>query len=354
MQLLKSRHKQNRFQSRFQSRFRSMRRGYYAFWVMLLFLFLSFFAEFFINNRALLVKYEGHYYFPTYGAIIPGKVFGMNYDYEADYRELKSKFLEKKSDNYVILPPIPFNPIENDFREGVFPPEPPSLTSKHYLGTDSSGRDILARLMYGFRISIAFSLLLMLCNYFIGISVGSMMGYFGGRCDMLLQRIIEIWSNLPFLYVVIIISSLIRPTFLILAGVMMFFGWMGMTWQIRTAVYKEKCREYALAAKAIGASDLRIIFFHILPNTASLMITFIPFSISHGIVALSMLDYLGFGLPPPTPSWGELLWQGTRNLHASWISISVVGAMVLVLTMITFIGEGLREALDPKKYTFFE
>lgn len=336
------------------NRFRSVKRGYYSFWIFVLLLILSLFAEIFINNRALLVKFEGHYYVPIYGAMIPGKIFGLNYDYETNYRELKTKFMEEKSQNVVILPLVPFSATENDFREGVFPPEPPSLASKHYLGTDSSGRDILARLVYGFRISIAFSLLLLVCNYIVGISIGSMMGYFGGRIDMVFQRIIEIWSNLPFLYIIIIISSLIRPTFIILAGIMAFFGWMGMTWQMRTAVYKEKKREYTLAAKTIGASNLRIIFTHILPNTMSLIITFIPFSISSGIIAISMLDYLGFGLPPPTPSWGELLWQGTRNLHASWIAISVVTAMVLVLTMVTFIGESVREALDPKKYSYYE
>ena len=180
------------------------------------------------------------------------------------------------------------------------------------------------------------------------------MGYFGGWFDILLQRIIEIWSTVPFLYVVIIISSIVVPNFWWLISIMVIFGWMGMTWTIRTVTYKEKSRDYVLAARALGASDLRIIFRHILPNTVSIMVTYIPFSISGGIVALTSLDYLGFGLPPPTPSWGELLQQAWANFSAWWLGFSVITAMVVTLVAVTFVGEAVREAFDPKMHTVYE
>jgi microcin C transport system permease protein len=180
------------------------------------------------------------------------------------------------------------------------------------------------------------------------------MGYFGGRFDLFFQRIIEIWSNVPFLYIIIIVASIMVPNFFTLMFIMLFFGWMQMTWYMRTATYKQKSREYVQAAKAMGASDVYIIFKHIIPNTISIIVTFMPFSISSGVVVLTSLDYLGFGLPAPTPSWGELLRQGTSNLDASWIVLSVVLSMIVLLTMVTFVGEAVREAFDPRKHTVYE
>jgi microcin C transport system permease protein len=176
----------------------------------------------------------------------------------------------------------------------------------------------------------------------------------GGKFDLFFQRIIEIWSNIPFLYVIMIIASIVVPGFWTLIGVMILFGWMSMTWYMRTATYKENSRDYVMAAKAIGATNSSIIFRHIMPNTISIMVTFIPFSIASGITALTALDYLGFGLPPPTPSWGELLRQGTDNLDAPWIIASVVTGMTLILVIVTYIGEAIREAFDPKKFTTYE
>ena len=180
------------------------------------------------------------------------------------------------------------------------------------------------------------------------------MGYWGGKFDLIFQRIIEIWSNVPFLYMIIIISSIMVPNFLMLIVIMAFFGWIGITWTMRTVTYKEKAREYTLAAKALGASDFRIIFKHILPNTIAIIVTFAPFAVSGGIVALTSLDYLGFGLPPPTPSWGELLQQGWANLDAWWIGGSVILAMIITLMAVTFVGEAIREAFDPKMHTTYE
>lgn len=336
------------------NRFRSIKRGYYSFILLAVMIFLSLFAELLIHKRALIVFYNGEFYFPTYGQMIPGRTFGLDYDYETNYRRLKQLFAKKKQNNWVIMPPVPYDPYENDLRDEDYPPFRPSLKDRHYLGTDNVGRDIVARLVYGFRIAIFFSLLLLAVNYTIGVTIGCCMGYFGGRFDLIFQRIIEIWWNIPFLYVIIIISSIIVPSFFILILIMAFFGWMGITWTIRTVTYREKAREYVLAAKALGASGPRIIFKHIIPNTISIIVTFAPFAVSGGIVSLTSLDYLGFGLPPPTPSWGEMLQQGWTNMQAWWIAGSVISAMVVTLVTVTFIGEAVREAFDPKMFTTYE
>ena len=336
-------------------RFRSIRRGYWSLILMVLLILLSLVSEMLVNSRALIVRYNGEYYFPVYGAIIPGSEFGLGYDYETDYRSLKKKVEGSTRGDFVIMPPVPYNAYETDFIEGSYPPFPPSFERGHFLGTDRTGRDVAARLIYGFRISILFSLILLLFNYIIGIGVGALMGYLGGRFDLFFQRVIEIWNNIPYLYAIIIISSIIIPNFFSLLGIMIFFGWIGMTWYMRTAVYREREREYVFAARAMGASTLRIIVKHIIPNTLSVIITFIPFSVAGGITALTALDYLGFGLAPPTPSWGQLLAEASEyNIAAPWIGISVITALVLVLTMVTFIGEAVREAYDPKKFTTYE
>ena len=335
-------------------RFKSIKRGYYSFIVIVVMILSSLFAEALVNKRALIVHYEGTYYFPTYGAMVPGTTFGLDYKYETNYRALKKHFRDEGKGNWVLMPIVPYDAYENDLREDDYPPFPPSMKERHYLGTDTVGRDVVARLVYGFRIAIFFSLLLLLVNYTVGISIGSTMGFWGGKFDLIFQRVIEIWSNVPFLYVIIIISSIVVPNFSMLIVIMAFFGWIGMTWTMRTITYKERAREYVLAAKALGASNLRIIFKHIVPNTIAIIVTFAPFSVSAGIVALTSLDYLGFGLPPPTPSWGELLQQGWANLDAWWIVGSVVAAMILTLTTVTFIGEAVREAFDPKLHTTYE
>ncbi len=286
--------------------------------------------------------------------MIPGSAFGLDYQYETEYRELKQVFKQAGQGNFVILPPVPYNAYENDLRLNEYPPFPPSFKDRHFLGTDNVGRDILARLVYGFRTAILFSFFLLLINYTIGIFIGCAMGYFGGKFDLFFQRVIEIWSNIPFLYVIIIVSSILVPSFMILLLIMAFFGWIGITWVMRTMTYKEKEREYILAVRSLGASHFRIIFRHIIPNTISVIVTYAPFAISSGIVALTSLDYLGFGLPAPTPSWGELLSQGWQNMEAWWISASVVGALVVTLMAVTFTGEGIREAFDPRQHTIYE
>ena len=335
-------------------RFRSIRRGFWSLIILSVMILASFFAEALINSRALLVYYNGRLFFPTYAQMIPGSEFGLGYEYETNYRDLKKKFAQETSSNFVLLPPVPYNPYENDLKFNSYPPFPPSVKERHFFGTDNVGRDILARLVYGFRTAIVFSVVLLIMNYTVGITIGCTMGYFGGKFDLIFQRIIEIWTNVPFLYVIIIIASIVIPSFMILVLIMAFFGWIGITWVMRTMTYKEKEKEYILAVRSLGASHARIIFRHIIPNTVSVIVTYAPFAISGGIVSLTSLDYLGFGLPAPTPSWGELLSQGWQNMEAWWIVSSVVAALVVTLMTVTFIGEGIREAFDPKLHTIYE
>ena len=335
-------------------RFKQSRRGYISAWLLLALTLLSFGAELIANHRPLIVSYQGALYFPTFGAQHSGSDFGLDIDYEPNYRELQTQFRSADKGNWVLMPPIPFGPLENDLIAGDFPPHAPSVSSRHYLGTDTSGRDVLARLIYGFRTAMLFSLVLLVFNYAIGVAIGCMMGYWGGAFDLFFQRIIEIWSNVPFLYVIMIVASIITPGFWTLLFIMAFFGWTGMTWYMRTATYKEVSRDYVMAARALGASGSRIVFRHILPNSVSTLITFVPFSVASGITALTALDYLGFGLPAPTPSWGELLKQGTDNMESLWLVASVVVAITLILMLVAYIGEAIRDAYDPRKFSFYE
>ena len=330
--------------------FKEIKRGYWSLVILSSLLVLSLFAEVLINSKALMVSYQGQWSFPVFSDVKPGTDFGQSYASEADYRELQNTFEQANQGDFVIMPIVPWNPYEQDF-SGDFPPLAPSIESRHYLGTDAIGRDILARLVYGFRIAMGFALMTMVISYAIGTMVGCCMGFFGGKFDLFVQRLIEIWSMVPFLYVIMILVSITQPTFTLFVAINVLFGWMGITWYMRTMTYKESAREYVMAARALGASTTRILVNHILPNTMVMIVTLAPFTIAANITALTALDYLGLGLMPPTPSWGELLQQGKSNLDAPWIVVSVVAAIVSVLVMVTFIGEAIRSAFDPKKFT---
>ena len=334
-------------------RFRSIKRGYYAFVLFMVMVLLAVAAELWVSNRALLVNYQGQLYFPTYGAVITGDTFGLGYEYETDYRELK-RVLGEQPDNWVLLPLVPWSPYEQDYSGSSYPPTAPSFENRHFLGTDSSGRDIVARLVYGFRTAVGFALIALTASYVIGVMIGSLMGFLGGRFDLLFQRVIEIWSQVPFLYVIMILVSITQPNFALFVAINVLFGWMGITWYMRTLTYKEKARDYVLAARAQGAGTWRIIVHHILPNTLMMIVTLAPFTVVANISLLTALDYLGFGLPPPTPSWGELLRQGVNHLDSPWIVASVVTAVSLVLITVSFIGEAIREAFDPKHFSRYE
>jgi len=342
-------------------RFKEIKTGYYSFIILCTLLVSVIFAEICVNSRALVVSYEGEYFFPTYTAFHSGKDFGLDYDYEVNYRDLEVKFEAEDSNNWVLMPLVPYNPYENHSSTNIYKPEAPNFENKHYLGTDTTSRDILARLVYGTRIALLFSITFMIAVYLIGVTIGCSMGFFGGTFDLVFQRFIEIWSNIPFLYMVIIVFSIVPSTFeiptriAILLTVMVLFSWTGMTYYMRTETYKEKSRDYIAAALLLGASNTRIIFKHILPNVISTLVTFMPFTIVSAIAAITALDFLGFGLPAPTPSLGELLKQGTANLRtAAWIVTSAFATLVLLLTLVTFIGEAVRESFDPKKFTVYK
>ena len=342
-------------------RFREIRRGYYSAVLLVLLTGMSLFAELLINDRAIIVSFEGQWHFPTYADVELGAVYGLtgaDAVTPVNYQALASHF--EDTDDWVLMPVVPWGPYANDTVGGVLRALSPDLSRSHLLGTDSTGRDVLSRLVYGFRTAIFFAIAFTGLTYLIGVSIGCAMGYFGGVFDLLFQRIIEIWSNIPFLYMVIIVFSVIPNTFEIstrigiLLLIMVLFSWTGLTYYMRTETYKEKARDYTAAALVLGAGTGRVIFRHILPNTISTMVTFIPFTVVSAITAITALDFLGWGLPPPTPSIGELLKQGTANLTtAPWIVTSAFAALVFILAVVTFIGEAVREALDPRKFTLY-
>jgi microcin C transport system permease protein len=338
-------------------RFRSLKRGYGSFLALAFLSALALLAELVAGNRALLVRYGGHVYCPTYGSIHPGGDFGLGYEYETDYRELKAKSGKLGSDDWVLMPPIPFGPNENCYPGQTYKPRPPDFALRHYLGTDEINRDISARLLYGLRNSLIFSSGFVVLVYLIGVVIGCAMGYFGGWFDLGMQRVIEVWSLLPFLLVVIIVRAALPSGTSFGLGLLLFvvvlFAWTGMTYYMRSATYREKSRDYVAAAQVLGAGPFRVLFHHVLPNILSILVTFLPFTCAAAIASLTALDYLGFGLPPPMPSWGELLRQGTGNLDAPWIVVSAFTALSLVLILITFVGEAIREAFDPKKFTIY-
>lgn len=440
------------------ARFRQIKRGYYSFLILVAAIVLSIFAPLLAESRALLVSYQGKWFFPTFQYLSmatfaqmppPGWSGG---DLETEYLRLQREWQAERyfynreaaqaggdaqklaaldakypnRGNTVIMPPIPWDPYQSDFwyneilndiqaplsmgnrdeaeriarRDGLneladlienggitalladrtksptgnlvglarsgglpslaklakVPPNPPDALRGHYLGTDSQGRDVASRLLYGFRISIFFALFLTIIGQVIGTFIGSLQGYLGGRFDILSQRLIEVLISIPFLYVVIILAALIVPSFWMLVGIMTVFQWIGITFYMRTEMYREKTKEYCLAAKSYGASHLRIIFRHLLPNCLTPLVTFTPFAVVGAIFALTALDYLGYGLPPPTPSWGQLIDQALlpENRDKLWLTLAPFGAISITLILVVFIGESVREAFDPKRFAKYE
>ena len=332
------------------NKFKTLKRGYYSLIILSVLYIASFFLPLLINNKALIVKYDNEYYFPVFSGYISGETFKQNVPGEARYRDLQQNFKSiADSPNWVVMPLYPYSPYEDITFEGNKAYEPPS--AKHWLGTDNTGRDVFARLCYAFNISISFALVLTIMNYIIGILIGGCMGYFGGRFDLILQRVIEIWSSLPMLFVIIIISSILNPSFFLLIGIYTMVNWIGMTYLMRAEFYREKAKPYVAAALSMGQSNFKIMFKHILANSLVPIITYFPFSVVAGISALVGLDYLGFGLAPPTPSWGQMLDVGLQNIRKWWMVFSPVSAQFLTLLSIVFIGEGVREAFDPKVYS---
>ncbi len=327
-------------------RFRAHRRGYISLWIFTVLLGLSLGAEWLANDKPLLVHYQGALYFPLLKSY-PETTFGGEFVTEADYKDPYILDKLQKSPNWVIFPPIPysFNSIDSQLHHPA--PAPPDR--HHRFGTDDRARDILARLIYGFRLSVLFALTLTVIGTLTGILAGAIQGYFGGWTDLLLQRFIEIWGSMPELYLLIIFASLFNPSISILIVLLSMFGWMSLADYVRAEFLRARTMAYVKAARALGASDRAIMFRHLLPNALTPVITFLPFRISGTILALTSLDFLGLGVPPSTPSLGELLQQGKANMEAWWISLSTFVVLVGMMLLLNFIGEALRDAMDPRK-----
>ena len=325
-----------------------IKRAWYSFIILSALFVLSLFAELLCNDRPYIISFNDKLYFPIF-KFYPEKEFGGKYLTEADYVSLRHSDLFKKEGNWMLLPPVPHSPLHSYMDLEGTPPHPPS--AMHWLGTDASARDVFARLLYGFRICMLFSLILAGIATLFGILIGGVQGYFGGVIDLVVQRMIEIWSSLPFLYVVILVGTIYSRSFMILILVLSLFQWIGLSYYMRGEFLKIRNLNYVKVAKTMGMPSSHILFRQILPNGLTPVITLLPFQIIGGIGALTALDFLGFGLQPPTPSWGELLSQGLNNLFAPWLAVSTVVCLFTTLLLATFIGEGVREAFDPRAST---
>lgn len=321
------------------------KRGRAAFCLMAVMLFLSLIAEFIANDKPVLMKYQGEYLFPIFKVYTDAR-FGGDFPTEANY---KDEFIRKniEAEGYMIMPLIPFsyNTVDYELNE----PFPAAPSKRHWLGTDEEGRDIVARLLYGIRLSFAFAALLTLLSSLIGVFVGAMQGYFGGKTDIILQRIIEIWDSMPQMFILIIVASVFMPTFWTLLFILLLFSWTELTGMVRAEFLRARNFEYVKAAKAIGVGNFRIILRHILPNALVTTVTFVPFILAGAIVALTALDFLGLGLGHEYPSLGDLVRQGKDNLQAPWIGLSIFFVLSILLTALIFIGEGVRDAMDKRR-----
>ncbi|MEM7245363.1 MAG: ABC transporter permease [Acidobacteriota bacterium] len=341
--------KLNPINQRRLAKFRRIKRGWWSLWVLVFAYLASLGSELFVGNRPLFVSYEGSSYFPAItNRYYPETLFGGSFDLETDFRALAEDEEFAANGGSIIMPLHPYSPLESVRIKGDRPPAAPRKA--HPMGTDDRGRDILARLLYGFRISMSFALTLAILATALGMVVGAIQGFFGGWTDLLGQRTTEIWSALPFLHVVVLISSIIDPNFMLLIFVLLMFYWIGMSRYVRGEVLRERNRDYATAATALGASRWKVLFRHVVGNSMTPVITLFPFTLVNGFFSLTSLDFLGFGLPAPTPSWGELFKQGQGNLDDWWLIVFPFGALFTTLLLATFIGEAVREAWDPRDH----
>lgn len=330
-------------QRRWES-FKANRRGLWSLRIFLVMFLVTLCAEFIANDKPLMLRYDGSLYAPVFFSY-PETAFGGDFETEADYRDpYVKKLIEDKG--WILWPPIrySYNTINLDLT--VSAPAPPS--GENWLGTDDQGRDVLARLIYGFRISVLFGLSLTIFSSLIGIAAGAVQGYFGGWTDLLFQRFIEIWTSVPSLYLLIIIASVIEPGFWILLGILLLFSWVSLVGVVRAEFLRARNFEYVLAARALGVGTFTLMHRHLLPNAMVATLTFLPFLLNASITTLTSLDFLGFGLPPGSPSLGELLAQGKSNLQAPWLGLTGFFTIAFMLSLLIFIGEAVRDAFDPR------
>jgi microcin C transport system permease protein len=325
--------------------FRANRRGYWSLWIFLVLFGLSLGAELLANDRPLLLRHEGRLYWPVL-VTYPETTFGGVFPTEAIYRDpAVAQLIEARG--WMLWPPIRFRHDTINYDLPVPAPAPPSRIN--WLGTDDQGRDLLARLIYGFRVSVLFGLVLTLASSVIGVTAGALQGYFGGLVDLLCQRALEIWSGLPVLYLLIILASVVEPTFWWLLGLMLLFSWMALVGVVRAEFLRARNFDYVRAARALGVRSPVIIVRHVLPNAMVATLTFLPFILNSSITTLTSLDFLGFGLPPGSASLGEILAQGKANLQAPWLGLTGFFVLALMLTLLVFVGEAVRDAFDPRK-----
>jgi microcin C transport system permease protein len=327
--------------------FKHNRRGYVSLWIFLVLFGLSLCAELIANDRPILMGYEGRLYAPIFQTIPETTFKGGMFETQADFRDPAVQHMIEADGGWTVWPPIPFSYRTIDWDTRTAAPGPP--TSRNWLGTDNQARDVLARVIYGFRVSVLFGMGVTLLSAVIGVVAGAVQGYFGGAVDLVLQRFIEILANLPTLLLLIILASLVRPSFFWLMGFMLVFSWMGLTPLVRAEFLRARNFEYVRAARALGVGDGPIMYRHVLPNAMVATLTFLPFMLNGAIAALTALDFLGFGLPPGSPSLGELLNEARNNLQAPWLAATGFAVMGLMLSLLIFIGEAVRDAFDPRK-----
>lgn len=326
--------------------FRANKRGFYSLILFAVLFFGTLGAEFIANDKPVLLKYEGRYYMPVF-QMLSEKTFGGDFDTQADFRDEYVQSLITDKGGWMIWPPVRYSYGTINFANPK--PAPSAPDGENWLGTDDQGRDVLARLIYGFRVSILFGLALTIISSVIGVMAGGVQGYFGGRTDLFMQRFIEIWSGLPVLFILIIMASIITPGFWSLLGVMLLFSWTVLVDVVRAEFLRARNFDYVRAARALGISNVTIMARHVLPNAMVATLTMMPFVLTGSITVLTSLDFLGFGLPPGSASLGELLQQGKNNLQAPWLGIAAFMSIAVMLTLLTFVGEAVRDAFDPRK-----
>ncbi|CAN5919966.1 ABC transporter permease [soil metagenome] len=328
---------------------RRFRRNPLGFWSLVLFsilVVLSLFAEMLSTDKPLVVRYEGHTYFPVLRDY-PEKTFGGDFETPADYLDPFIRERITQGPNWALYAPNPYGPKTLNYFAKF--PNPSAPSRDNLFGTDDRGRDLLAQLIYGFRVSVLFALALTLVGTLLGVITGAIQGFFGGKTDLAFQRFIEIWGSMPELYLLIIFSAIFAPSIALLLILLSLFGWMGLSDYVRAEFLRNRQMDYVRAARALGVGNMQIMWRHILPNSMTPVVTFLPFRMSAAILALTSLDFLGLGVPPGTPSLGELLSQGKANIDAWWISLSTFAVLVVTLMLLTFMGDALRDALDPRK-----
>ncbi|MFG1360458.1 ABC transporter permease [Xanthobacter pseudotagetidis] len=349
--------------------FRHSGRGYWSFVIFMVLFVLSLFAEFIANDKPIVVSYEGGYYFPVVKSY-PETAFGGDFETEADYRDPYLKKLIAEKGGWMVWPPIRYSYSTHNLDLPTPAPSPPTwmLTEEqcravaqkkgvkgcaglewNWLGTDDQGRDVVARLIYGFRISVLFGLALTIVSSVVGVAAGAVQGYFGGWVDLIFQRVIEIWTAIPSLYLLLIISSVLVPGFWVLLGILLLFSWVSLVGLVRAEFLRVRNFEYVQAARALGVGNLTIMTRHLLPNAMVATLTMLPFILSSSVMTLTALDFLGFGLPPGSPSLGELLSQGKNNIQAPWLGLAGFFTVAIMLSLLIFIGEAVRDAFDPRK-----